>query len=172
MWRSLMNRQITSEYMKSMRTLHSTKGIEPRKQILKMGEMQMLRNEDMKSNDRGFAINGHPFLWLIALEHFLHSLCKAGSYLVDGPEDTRQPEVRTALPQVLNIDRDCIEEHLVSCRNFMLEWTTKPNGLSHHIVIAQVSRIDLAIRSKWTDMCRKHLPAGITFTSCIRRGQT
>ena len=123
----------------------------------------------MKSNDRGFAINGNSFLWLIALENFLHTLCKAGSYLVDDPEDTRQPEVTASLPQVLNIDRDCIEEHLASCRNFILEWTTKPNGPSYQIVLAQVSRIDLAIRSKWTNMYRANLPAGITFTSCIRK---
>ena len=89
--------------------------------------------------------------------------------MVDDPEDTRQPEVRAALPQVLNIDRVCIEEHLASCRNFILEWTTKPNGPPYHIVLAQVSRIDLAIRGKWTDMYRTNLFAGITFTSCIRR---
>ena len=129
----------------------------------------MLRNEDMKSKNRGFAINGNPFLWLIALEMFLHTLCKAGSYLVDDPEDTRQPEVRATSPQVLNIDRDCIEEHLASCCNFILEWTTKNNGPSYQTVPAQVSRIDLAIRSQWTDMYRTNLPAGITFTSCIRK---
>ena len=58
-----MNRQITTENVKSMRTLHSTKGIEPKKDILKLGEVQMLRNEDMKTNDRGFAINGNHFCW-------------------------------------------------------------------------------------------------------------
>ena len=119
-----MNRQIKSEYVKAMRTLHSTKGIEPKKQILKLGEVQILRNEDMKSNGRGFATNGNLFLWLIALNNFLHTLCKAESYMVDDPEDTRQPEVRAALPQVLNIDRDCIEEPLASCRNFILECST------------------------------------------------
>ena len=152
-----------------MRTLRSTKGIEPRKQILKMGEIQTLCNKHMKSNDRCSAISGNPFLWFIALENFFHTLCKARSYLVDDPEDTRQPEVRASLLQVLNIDRDCIEEHLASCRNFILEWTTKPHGPSHNIVLAQVSRIHLAIRSKWTDMYRTNLPAGITFTSCIRK---
>ena len=35
MWRSLMNRRITTEHVKSMRKLHSTKGIEPKKQISK-----------------------------------------------------------------------------------------------------------------------------------------
>ena len=59
-----MNRQIITENVKSLRTLHFTKGIEPKKQILNMGECQMLRNADMQNNDRGFAINGNPFLWL------------------------------------------------------------------------------------------------------------
>ena len=52
-WRSLMNRQMTKDNVKSMRTLHSTNGIEPKKQILILGLVQMLRNEDMKANDRG-----------------------------------------------------------------------------------------------------------------------
>ena len=37
MWRSLMNRRITTDNVKLMRILHSTKGIEPKKQILKLG---------------------------------------------------------------------------------------------------------------------------------------
>ena len=47
MWRSLMNRRITTENVKALRTLHSTEGIELKTQILKLGELQMLRNEDM-----------------------------------------------------------------------------------------------------------------------------
>ena len=49
----------------------------------------------------------------------------------------------------------------------ILEWTTKNNGPSYQMVLAQVSRIDQAIRSKWKYMYRTDLPAGITFTSCI-----
>ena len=162
-----MNRQITTDNVKSMRALHSTKGIEPKKQILKLGEVQMLRNEEIKTNDRGFAINGNPFLWLIALENVLHTLCKAGSYMVDDPEDNRPPDIRAASPQVLNIERSYIEEHVAYCRNFIVEWTTKSNGPSYQTVLTQVSRIDLAIRSKWTDMYRTNLPAGITFANCI-----
>ena len=129
----------------------------------------MLRNEDMKSNDRGFAINGNSFLWLIALEHVLHTLCKAGAYMVDDPEDNRTADIRAASPQVLNIDRSYIEEHLASCRKFIVEWTTKNIGPSYQTVPTQVSRIDLAVRSKWTDMYRTNLPAGITFTNCMRK---
>ena len=88
----------------------------------------MLRNEDMKSNDGGFAINYDPFLWLIALAQFLHTLCKTVSYMVDDPEDNRHADIRAASPQVLNIDRSYIDEHLASCRNFIVEWTTKRNG--------------------------------------------
>ena len=40
MRRSLMNRQITSDNVKALRTLHFTKGIEPKTHILKFGESQ------------------------------------------------------------------------------------------------------------------------------------
>ena len=89
--------------------------------------------------------------------------------MVDDPEDNRPADVRAASPQVLNIDRSYIEEHLASCRNFIVEWTTKNNGPSYQTVLTQVSRIDLAIRSKWTDMYRTNQPAGITFSNCIRK---
>ena len=89
--------------------------------------------------------------------------------MVADPEDDRPADVRAASPQVLNIDRRYIEEHLAPCRNFIVEWTTKNSGPSYQTVLTQVSRIDLAIRSKWTDMYRTNLPAGITFTNCIRK---
>ena len=88
---------------------------------------------------------------------------------VDDPEDNRPADIRAASPQVINIDRDFIEEHLASCRNFIVEWTTKTNGPSYQTVLALVSRIDPAIRSKWTDMYRMNLPAGIALTNCIRK---
>ena len=88
---------------------------------------------------------------------------------MDDPEDNRQPDIRAASLQVLNIDRACIEEHLASCRSFIVEWTTTNNGPSYQIVFAQVSRIDFAIRSKWTDMYRTNISAGIAFMSCIRK---
>ena len=163
-----MNRQITTANVKSMRTLNSTNGIKPKRQILKLGEVQMPRNEDMNTNDRGFAIKGNPFLWLIALERFLHTPCKAGPYMVGDPKDNRPPDIRAASPQVLNIERSYIEEHIAFCLNFIVEWTTKNNGLSHHTVLTQVSRIGIAIRSKWTNMYRTSMPAGITFTNRIR----
>ena len=91
-----MNRIITTENAKYPRTLHSTKGIETKKQILELGEDQMLRNEDIKTNDGDFAINDNPFLWLIALENVLHTLCKAGCYMVDDPEDARPPDIKAS----------------------------------------------------------------------------
>ena len=103
------------------------------------------------------------------MENILHQLCKAGSYIVDDPEDARLPDVRAASPQVLNIERSYIDEHIASCRNVIVEWTTKNNGPSHHTVLTQVSRIDLAIRGKWTDMYRTHILTCMTFTSCIRK---
>ena len=42
-------------------------------------------------------------------------------------------------------------------------------GSPGHIVFAQVSRIDLSIRQRWTDLYRVNIPEGITFTSCMKR---
>ena len=84
-----MNRLITTENVKSMRTLHSTKGIKPNKQILKLGEVQMLRNEDMKSNDRRVAVNGNPFLsirmksCIYSTENFIFNWYKLASEIFE-----------------------------------------------------------------------------------------
>ena len=48
MWRSLLSRQITSGPIKALRTLHSTHGIEPVKKRLKIGQLDVLTNEDKK----------------------------------------------------------------------------------------------------------------------------
>ena len=85
----------------------------------------MIRNEDIKTNDRGFGVNGNPFLWLFPLDKFLHTLCQASSYMVDDPEDARPSDIKAAAPKVLNIERGYIEEHIASCRNFIVEWTIK-----------------------------------------------
>ena len=37
------------------------------------------------------------------------------------------------------------------------------------MVFAQISRIDLAIRSKWTDEYRENMPPGVTFTRCMKK---
>ena len=37
------------------------------------------------------------------------------------------------------------------------------------MVFAQISRIDLAIRSKWTDEYRENMPPGVTFTRCMMK---
>ena len=85
------------------------------------------------------------------------------------PEDDRSPEDISASPKVRNIERGPIEEHLAQCRAFILEWTNKGKGTPGHIVFAQVSRIDLTIRQKWTDLYRFNIPEGITFTRCMKR---
>ena len=169
MWRSLLSRQITSGPIKALRTLHSTHGIEPVKKRLKIGQLDVLTNEDRKPSTQSHVLNQNPFLWLLALENFLRSLCKAGSYLVEDPEDERSAEAITARPKVLNVDRAPIEEHLAQCRAFILEWINKSKGNSDHLIFAQISRIDLAIRSKWTDEYRENMPPGVTFTRCMMK---
>ena len=103
----------------------------------------------------------------------MRSLCKAGSYLVTDPEDDRSPEDIAALPKVLDIERAPIgapiEEHLAKCKAFILEETNKGKGTPGHLIFAQVSRMDLSIRHKWTDLYRANVPKGITFNRCMKR---
>ena len=171
MWRSLQTRQIIAEKVKSLRTIHSTQGIEPEKKTMMIGSLTALCPEQ-KRNDNGFSIGGNPFLWLLSLEVMLRTLCKAGSYLVTDPEDDRANAEIAAAPQVPNIDRSYIEEHLASCRSFILEWVTKNNGPSEAAILTQVSRIDHRIRTKWTDAYRANIPENVTFTRCIIRAES
>ena len=106
MWRSLLSRQITSSPIKALRTLHSTHGIEPVKKRLKVGQLDILTNEDKKTSNQSHGLNQNPFLWLLALENVLRSLCKAGSYLVEDPEDDRSADTIAACPKILNIERE------------------------------------------------------------------
>ena len=103
------------------------------------------------------------------MENVLRSLCKAGSYLVHDPEDDRSPEIISSCPKLLNIERAHIEEHLAQCRDFILEWTNQSKGNTDHVIFAQISGLDLCIRSKWTDLYRASVPEGITFTRCMKR---
>ena len=50
--------------------------------------------------------------------------------MVDDPEDNRPPDIKAASPQVLNKERSYIEEHIASCRTFIVEWTT--NKITAH----------------------------------------
>ena len=129
----------------------------------------MLTNENKKTNNQAHGLSSNPFLCLLALEIFLRSLCNAGSYLVHDPEDDRSSEDISASPKVQNIERGPIEEHFAQCRAFIVEWTNKGKGTPGHIVFAQVSRIDLTIRQKWTGLYRVNMPEGITFTRCMKR---
>ena len=166
MWRALPTRQTITEYIKSLRTIHSTQGIEPEKKVMKLAELTLLHPEQ-KRNHKGYNIGSNPFLWLVSLEVYLRTLCKAGSYLVTDPEDDRPAEEVDIAPQVPNIDRKCIEEHLALCRSFIIEWSTRSNAPSEAIVLAQVSRIDFRIRTKWIDYYRANIPEHITFSRCM-----
>ena len=42
---------------------------------------------------------------------------------------------------------------------------------SNDALLGQVRRIDLKIRSKWTDMYRANIPKDTTFTRCIRKAE-
>ena len=139
MWRYLLSRQITSSPIKALRTLHSTHGIEPVKKRMKKWQHDLLTNENKKPTNQSHGLNQNPFLWLLAVENFLRSLCKAGSDLVHDPEDDRSPESISACPKVLNIERAPIEEHLAQCRSFIIEWTNKGKGNSDHIIFSQIS---------------------------------
>ena len=108
------------------------------KKRLKIGQLDLLTNEDKKPTNQTHGLNQNPFLWLLALEIFLRSLCKAGSYLVQDPEHDRSPDAIAASPKVLNIERAPIEEHLAQCRSFILDWTTKGKGSSDHLVFTQI----------------------------------
>ena len=171
MWRSLQTRQIITENVKSLRTIHSTQGIEPEKKTMMIGNLTALCPEQ-KRNDNGYSIGANPFLWLMSLEVQLRTLCKAGSYLVTDPEDDRPDADIAAAPQVPNIDRGHIDEHLAFCRAFILEWITKSNGPSEATILTQVSRIDHRIRTKWTDAYRTNVPENVTFTRCIMRAES
>ena len=70
---------------------------------------------------------------------------------------------------MLNTERAPIEEHLAQRRSFILEWTNKAKGNSDQLVFTQISRIDLSIRSKWTDLYRENVPEGVTFARCMKK---
>ena len=91
------------------------------KKRIKIGQHDLLTNEDKKPSNQSHGLNSNPFLWLLALGNFLRSLCKAGSYLVHDPEDDRSPEAISSCPKVLNIERAHIDKHLTQCRAFILE---------------------------------------------------
>ena len=97
MWRSLQTRQIITEKVKSLRTIHSKQGIEPEKKTTMIGNLTALCPEQ-KRNDNGYSIGANPFLWLMSLEVQLRTLCKAGSYLVTDPEDDRPDADIAAAP--------------------------------------------------------------------------
>ena len=40
------------------------------------------------------------------------------------------------------------------------------------MIFAQISRIDLSIWQKWTDLYRANVPEGITFNRCMKRVDT
>ena len=162
MWSSLQTRQTTTEKVKSLRTIHSTQGIEPDKKTMKLADLTVLCPEH-KRNDNGYSIGTSPFLWLMSLEVYLRTFCKAGSYLVTDPEDDRPAAEIAASLQVPNIDRRHIEEHLALCRSFTLEWTTKGNAPPEATVLAEVSRIDHRIRTKWTDAYIANVRENVTF---------
>ena len=92
--------------------------------------------------------------------------------MVTDPEDDRPAAEIASSPQVPNIDRRHIEEHLALCRSFILEWTTKGNAPPEAIVLTQVSRIDHRMRTKWTDAYRANVPQNVTFTRCIMRAES
>lgn len=68
---------------------------------------------------------------------------------------------------VINVERELIEDHIANCRNFVLEWTTKPRPPDNSAIITQLSRIDKNIREKWCKLYRDEVQAK-TFSSCIR----
>ena len=82
MWRALQTRQTITEPIKSLRAIHSTQVIEPERKLMRMGDFNLLHPEQ-KRNDKGYSIGSNPVLWLMSLEVFLRTLCKAGSYLVN-----------------------------------------------------------------------------------------
>ena len=92
--------------------------------------------QNKKRNDKGYSIGSNPVLWLMSLEVFLRTLCKAGSYLVNDPEDTRSQEEINISPQVPNIPRKYIEDNLAICRSFILEWTTRSSDPSKAVVLS------------------------------------
>ena len=69
-WRALQTRQTITEPIKSLRTIHSTQGIEPERKLMKMGDSNLLHPEQER-NDKGYTIGSNPFLWLTPLEVFL-----------------------------------------------------------------------------------------------------
>ena len=110
-------------------------------------------------------------MWLCDIEVTLRSLCKAGSYLVDDPEDNRPDDQIRDNPQVLNIERSNTEEHPPQCHSFIMEWSTKTPAPSNEAILGQVQRIDHKIRTKWTDAHGSNIPREVTFTRCIRKAE-
>ena len=93
MWRPLLSRQMKSGPIKALRILRSTHGIEPVKKRIKIGQHDLLTNEDKKPSNQSHGLNSNPFLWLLALENFLRSLCKAGptSYMTRKTTAAQKP---------------------------------------------------------------------------------
>ena len=100
-----------TEPVKIFCTLPSTHCIEPNKKFLNFGGNKLLLPESANNPGQSYNIDSYSFMWLCALEVTLWSSCKAGSYLVDDPEDDRSDEQIRGSPQVLNIECSYIEEH-------------------------------------------------------------
>ena len=166
MWRMLQRRQIVASPVKGLHTLQSTGGIEPTKKQWQVGDLRLLTQDEGKEKEVRYRAGANPFLFLMALESMLRTLAKAGSYPVDDPDDDRTEAERKECPQVLNIDRELIEDHLAQCRAFVIEWSTKARPPDPGAVTRQLSRIDQRIRDKWCRLYREK--DSKTFSRCIK----
>ena len=140
LYRALQLRQIKAEPVRGLHTLESTQGIEPKKKIFKIGDLKLLTDAD---NDKktDYSHKANPFLFICGLEVMMRTLCKAGTYYVADPEDDCTDAEKLLQPKVLNIERECIEEHLAQCRAFAVEWSTKAHPPSMAAITQQMTRI-------------------------------
>jgi hypothetical protein len=168
MWRHLLTRQLRAEEVRGLHTLESTSGIEPGKKQFTIGDLRLVTEEDRKGKEVQYRHNSNPFLFICCLEVMLRTLCKAGTFWCDDPEDDRTPEEIRVRPKRLMIERDPIEQHLAQCRAFTIEWSTKQHPPSTGAITRQMARIDLEIRKRWCKLFRENKPENRTFNTCIK----
>ena len=66
---------------------------------------------------------------------------------------------------------ELVQEHLMKCRAFILDWSTRSNKPSDREILWQVKRVEHIIRKRWWALYVANEPEGRTFSSCIEKAK-
>ena len=97
-----------------MKSMH---GVEPNEKLWKIGAPKFVAEVDTKGKTDRYKVIGTLFLYVTELESSLQTLPTRRTIA--------QRRKQNASPQVPDVEREHVEEHLAQCRAFLLEWTSK-----------------------------------------------